>query len=56
MKVRILRQASPFSKPYWQEFSYEKKDNQTVAGMLDELQGNADDMSGIDAWKKELAK
>ena len=27
-----------------------------LAGMLDELQGNADDMSGIGAWKKELAK
>ncbi len=46
MKVRILRQASPFSKPYWQEFSYEKKDNQTVAGMLDEL-NYKDDLKDI---------
>ena len=37
MNVKILRQASPFSKPYWQEFTYERNDNQTVAGMLDEL-------------------
>ena len=37
MRVKILRQASPVSKPYWQEFIYEYKDNQTVAGMLDEL-------------------
>ena len=37
MNVKILRQASPFAKPYWQEFTYERNDNQTVAGMLDEL-------------------
>lgn len=37
MIVKILRQDSPFSKAYWQEFAYEKKDDQTVAGMLDEL-------------------
>lgn len=37
MRVKILRQASPVSEPYWQEFSYEYKANQTVAGMLDEL-------------------
>ena len=37
MKVRILRQKSPADKPYWQEFFYEKKDDQTVAGMLDDL-------------------
>ena len=37
MNVKILRQASPFNKPYWQEFTYERNDNQTVAGMLDEL-------------------
>jgi succinate dehydrogenase / fumarate reductase iron-sulfur subunit len=46
MKVRILRQASPFSEPYWQEFSYEKKENQTVAGMLDEL-NYKDDLQDI---------
>ena len=37
MRVKILRQASPVAKPYWQEFSYDDTDNQTVAGMLDEL-------------------
>ena len=37
MRVKILRQASPVSEPYWQEFSYEYQGAQTVAGMLDEL-------------------
>lgn len=37
MRVKILRQASPVSAPYWQEFRYEYQGNQTVAGMLDEL-------------------
>lgn len=37
MRVKILRQASPVSEPYWQEFHYEYQGNQTVAGMLDEL-------------------
>ena len=37
MRVKILRQASPVSEPYWQEFDYEYQENQTVAGMLDEL-------------------
>ncbi len=37
MRVKILRQASPVSEPYWQEFSYEYQGNQTVAGMLDDL-------------------
>lgn len=37
MRVKILRQASPVSEPYWQEFHYEYRENQTVAGMLDEL-------------------
>ena len=37
MRVRVLRQESPVSKPYWQEFSYEKKGNETVAGVLTEL-------------------
>ena len=37
MRVKVLRQKSPFSKPYWQEFDYTYKENQTVAGMLDEL-------------------
>ena len=37
MNVKILRQRSPFSKSYWQEFVYEGSGEQTVAGMLDEL-------------------
>lgn len=37
MRIKVLRQKSPFSKPYWQEFDYTYKENQTVAGMLDEL-------------------
>ena len=37
MRVKILRQASPVTEPYWQEFHYEYNGNQTVAGMLDEL-------------------
>ena len=46
MNVKILRQASPFAKPYWQEFTYERNDNQTVAGMLDEL-NYKDDLKDI---------
>lgn len=38
MRVRILRQTTPDAQPYWQEFDYEYRgDEQTVAGMLDEL-------------------
>ena len=37
MRIKVLRQKSPFSKPYWQEFDYTYRENQTVAGMLDEL-------------------
>ena len=46
MKVRILRQESPVSKPYWQEFSYEGSTNQTVAGLIDEL-NYRDDLKDI---------
>ena len=48
MRVKILRQASPVCEPYWQEFSYEYKGNQTVAGMLDELnyKGDLVDING----------
>ena len=47
MKVRILRQESPFSEPYWQEFCYEGSKDQSVAGMLDEL-NYKDDLKDID--------
>lgn len=48
MRVKILRQASPVSEPYWQEFSCEYQGNQTVAGMLDELnyKGDLIDING----------
>ena len=46
MKIKILRQAMPDSQPYWQEFSYERKENQTVAGMLEEL-NYKDDLTDI---------
>ena len=46
MKIKILRQAMPDSQPYWQEFSYEWKENQTVAGMLEEL-NYKDDLTDI---------
>ena len=46
MKIKILRQVMPDSQPYWQEFSYEWKENQTVAGMLEEL-NYKDDLTDI---------
>ena len=51
MRVKILRQAYPGAKPYWQEFDYEAVENQTVAGMLDELNYKDDlkDISGAPA-------
>ena len=51
MKIRVLRQDNPFSPPYWQEFSHEYKENQTVAGLLDELNYKDDlkDLSGKSA-------
>jgi len=47
MRVKILRQRSPVSEPYWQEFTYEPKGDITVAGMLDEL-NYKDDLKDID--------
>lgn len=46
MRVKILRQESPVSQPYWQVFSYEYKENQSVAGMLDEL-NYKDDLTDV---------
>lgn len=37
MRVKIKRQASPFSKPYWEYFKYEGPADNTVAGVLDDL-------------------
>ncbi|MCR4589403.1 MAG: succinate dehydrogenase [Lachnospiraceae bacterium] len=46
MRIRILRQKDPASEPYWQEFSYEKNNGQTIAGMLEEL-NYLDDLKDI---------
>lgn len=35
MKVRILRQQSPASAPYWEAFSYDGSPDNSVAGVLD---------------------
>lgn len=46
MRVKIRRQAYPGAEPYWQEFAYESVENQTVAGMLDDL-NYKDDLTDI---------
>ncbi len=46
MRVKVLRQRSPVSEPYWQEFDYDPHGNITVAGMLDEL-NYKDDLKDI---------
>lgn len=46
MRVKILRQRMPGAEPYWQEFLYEPKPDQTVAGMLDDL-NYKDDLKDI---------
>ena len=48
MKVRILRQQSPVSAPYWEEFAYDGPKDNSVAGMIDYLNYNDDlvDISG----------
>lgn len=37
MKIKILRQKSPQTEPYWESFNYEGTLNISVAGMLDSL-------------------
>ncbi len=37
MKVRIKRQASPVAEPYWETFIYQGPADNTVAGLLDDL-------------------
>lgn len=51
MNIKVRRQESPVSKPYWQEFSHEKRDDLTVAGLLTELNYKDDlkDISGKSA-------
>ena len=46
MRIRVLRQKDSASKPYWQEFSYERNNDQTIAGMLEEL-NYLDDLKDI---------
>ena len=46
MRIKIRRQRNSALKPYWQEFSYERKDHQTIAGMLEEL-NYLDDLKDI---------
>ena len=42
MKVKILRQRSPKSEPYWESFDYDGPADSTVAGLLDYLNYNDD--------------
>ncbi len=42
MKVKILRQVHPGSKPYWEGFIYDGPTDISVAGMLDHLNYNDD--------------
>jgi len=42
MKVKILRQKSPYSKPYWETFNYDGPKENSVAGLLDYLNYNDD--------------
>ena len=42
MRVRILRQKSPFSEPYWEGFIYDGPEDNTIAGVLDYINYNDD--------------
>ena len=46
MRVKIKRQKMPGLKPYWQEFEYDPKPDQTIAGLLDDL-NYKDDLKDI---------
>ena len=48
MRVKILRQLSPVTEPYWEEFLYDGTAENSVAGLLDYLNYNDDivDSSG----------
>jgi len=50
MRVDILRQRSPFDKPYWESFEYDGPADNSVAGLIDYLNYNDDikDISGKD--------
>ena len=42
MRVRILRQRSPFDEPYWETFDYDGPSDNSVAGLIDYLNYNDD--------------
>lgn len=42
MRVKILRQNNPYSKPYWQAFTYDGDMNVSVAAVLEYLNYNDD--------------
>ena len=44
MRVRILRQDDPTSKPYWQYFAADVSDDMSVASLLDHINFNDDIM------------
>ena len=50
MRVKILRQLTPASEPYWEEFLYDGTEDNTVAGLLDYLNYN-DDITDINGRK-----
>ena len=52
MKVRILRQKSADSEPYWESFSYDGPMEQSVAGLLDYLNFH-DDIRTADGEKTD---
>ena len=47
MRVKILRQESPDSAPYWETFEYDGPSENSVAGVLDYINYN-DDITNID--------
>ena len=47
MRVRVLRQLSPGSEPYWETFAYDGPKDNSVAGVLDYLNYH-DDILDID--------
>ena len=57
MRIKILRRSSPDAESYWQEFEYGRKPDQTIAGMLGELNymGDLKDVEGKEVprimWK-----
>ena len=42
MRVKILRQRSPFDEPYWEEYVYDGPSDNTVAGVIDYINYNDD--------------